>query len=40
MSAYPVVTIILAAVFLSEHVTPMRVGGSLLVVGGLVLLSL
>jgi uncharacterized membrane protein len=40
MSAYPVVTIILAAIFLSEHITPIRVGGSILVVGGLVLLSL
>ncbi len=38
-SAYPVVTLILAALVLSEKITPLRGGGALLVVLGVVLLS-
>ena len=39
-SAYPVVTLILAAIFLAEPITLMRAGGALLVIGGVVLISL
>jgi transporter family protein len=38
-SAYPIVTLILAALVLSEKITPLRGGGALLVVLGVVLLS-
>jgi bacterial/archaeal transporter family protein len=38
-SAYPLVTIILSAIVLTEHITALRVFASLLVVGGVVLLS-
>jgi uncharacterized membrane protein len=39
-SAYPVVTLILAAIFLAEPITAVRAGGALLVIGGVVLISL
>jgi len=39
-SAYPVVTVLLAAALLSERVTTGRVGATLLVVAGVVLLSI
>jgi uncharacterized membrane protein len=39
-SAYPVVTVLLAAVLLSERVTALRVGATLLVVAGVILLSI
>ena len=39
-SAYPVVTVALAALLLAERVTALRVGATLLVVGGVVLLSI
>ncbi|HEY7396942.1 MAG TPA: EamA family transporter [Gaiellaceae bacterium] len=38
-SAYPVVTLIASAIFLSESITPIRVVGTALVVAGVVLLS-
>jgi uncharacterized membrane protein len=38
-SAYPVVTLIASAIFLSESITPIRVAGTALVVAGVVLLS-
>lgn len=39
-SAYPLVTLVLSAIVLAEHITALRVFASLLVVGGVVLLSL
>lgn len=39
-SAYPVVTVALAALLLAERVSALRVGATLLVVGGVVLLSI
>jgi transporter family protein len=39
-SAYPVVTVLLAALLLSERVTAGRVGATLLVVAGVILLSI
>jgi len=39
-SAYPLVTLVLAAIVLAEHVTALRVFASGLVVGGVILLSL
>lgn len=39
-SAYPVVTLVLAAIFLSESISAVRVGGALLVIAGVVLISL
>ena len=38
-AAYPAVTLVLAAVFLSEALTPGRIAGLLLVVGGVVVLT-
>lgn len=38
-AAYPAVTLVLSAAFLSEHVSPARIAGMLLVVGGVVLLT-
>jgi transporter family protein len=38
-SAYPVVTLVLSAVILSEHVSALKVLGTLLVVGGVVLVA-
>ena len=38
-SAYPVVTLLASAIFLSESITPIRVAGTALVVAGVVLLS-
>jgi transporter family protein len=38
-SAYPIVTLVLAAIELSEKITPLRGGAALLVVVGVVLLS-
>ncbi len=38
-SAYPIVTLMLAAIVLSEKITPLRGGAALLVVVGVVLLS-
>jgi transporter family protein len=38
-SAYPVVTLVAAAIFLSESITITRIAGTALVVGGLVLIS-
>lgn len=39
-SAYPLVTMVLAALVLSEKITPLRGGAALLVVVGVVLLSI
>lgn len=39
-SAYPVVTVLLAAVLLAERVSAVRFGATLLVVGGVILLSI
>ncbi len=39
-SAYPLVTLILSAIILAEHITVVRVFASLLVVGGVILLSI
>lgn len=38
-SAYPVVTIIASAIFLSERITPTRIAGTALVIAGLFVLS-
>lgn len=38
-SAYPLVTLGLSAIVLSEHITPLRAFASLLVVGGVIILS-
>lgn len=38
-SAYPLVTLALSAIVLSEHITPLRVVAAVLVVGGVILLS-
>ena len=38
-AAYPALTLVLAAAFLSEHVSPARIAGTLLVVVGVVLLT-
>jgi uncharacterized membrane protein len=38
-SAYPIVTVVGSALFLSEEITLLRVVGTVLVVGGVVLLS-
>ena len=38
-SAYPIVTLVLSAIVLSEKITPLRGGAALLVVVGVVLLS-
>lgn len=38
-AAYPVVTLILAAIFLSEHVTVLKAGGVALVVLGVIVLT-
>jgi transporter family protein len=38
-AAYPAATLILAALFLGEHVSAARVAGTLLIVGGVVLLT-
>jgi uncharacterized membrane protein len=38
-AAYPAVTLVLAGIFLSESITPGRVGGVLLVVAGVVVLT-
>jgi bacterial/archaeal transporter family protein len=38
-AAYPAVTLILSAIFLAEHVSLAKVGGLVLVIGGVVLLS-
>ncbi len=38
-AAYPVVTLVLAAIFLSEALTVGRVAGALLVIGGVVVLT-
>ena len=38
-AAYPAATVILAAIFLGEHVSPARVAGMLLVVIGVVVLT-
>jgi bacterial/archaeal transporter family protein len=39
-AAYPLVTVVLGVLVFSEHVTPLRLAGMLLVVGGVVLLTL
>jgi transporter family protein len=39
-SAYPLVTLILSAIILAEHITVVRVFASLLVVGGVIMLSI
>jgi transporter family protein len=38
-AAYPALTLVLSAAFLSEHVSPARIAGTLLVVVGVVLLT-
>ena len=38
-AAYPAATVILAAIFLGEHISPARVVGMLLVVAGVVVLT-
>jgi bacterial/archaeal transporter family protein len=38
-AAYPAATLVLAALFLGEHVSPARVAGTLLIIGGVVLLT-
>jgi bacterial/archaeal transporter family protein len=38
-AAYPAATVVLAALFLGEHVSPARVIGMLLIIGGVVLLT-
>jgi len=38
-AAYPAVTLVLAAIFLSEALTPARIAGLLLVIGGVVVLT-
>ena len=38
-AAYPAVTLILAALMLSEHVSLFKVGGMLLVIGGVIVLT-
>jgi uncharacterized membrane protein len=38
-AAYPAATVVLAALFLGESITPARVGGMLLVIAGVVLLT-
>jgi transporter family protein len=38
-AAYPALTLLLSAIFLAEHLSPARVTGVLLVVGGVVLLT-
>ena len=39
-AAYPAVTVALSALFLGENITPIRIVGMLLVIGGVVLLTL
>ena len=39
-AAYPVVTLILAAIFLSESITIAKAGGAVLVIGGVVMLTM
>ncbi len=38
-AAYPAVTLVLSAIFLSENISPAKVGGLLLVIGGVIVLS-
>src|SRR5262249_33685780 len=38
-AAYPAATVVLAAIFLGEHITPMRVAGMVLVIVGVVVLT-
>jgi bacterial/archaeal transporter family protein len=38
-AAYPALTLVLSAAFLSEQVSPARIAGTVLVVGGVVLLT-
>lgn len=38
-AAYPAVTLVLAAIVLSEEITPLKVAGLVLVVGGVIALS-
>jgi len=39
-AAYPAATVLLAALFLGENITPARVGGMLLVIVGVIVLTL
>lgn len=39
-AAYPAATVVLAAVFLGENISPARVAGMLMVIGGVVVLTL